>query len=95
MAITTPIKNRGTLKKAFKWLDKNADPVFSLIYRLGSTSSLRITDLTELRWEDKTITLEENKCTRGNRSRARLKVLEAWYKRLYQMERDNRGLLDT
>lgn len=88
------------INKAYKWLDKNVDPAFSLIYRIGTTSGLRITDITELRyedinWEDKTITLEENKGTRGNRSRARLKVLEAWHKRLYQMERDNRDLLDT
>lgn len=100
MAITTPIKNKGTIKKAFAWLDKNVDKAFSLIYRIGTTSGLRITDITEIKWsdinfEDRTITIEENKGTRSAKARARLKVLEAWHKRLYQMERGNSELLEA
>lgn len=94
MAATQPIKKSSTIKKAIKYLDKNHNPMFSLIYQLGCRTGLRITDITELQyddidWEECTITIEENKGTRGNRARARLKVLQAWHKRLFLLEKDN------
>lgn len=99
MAATSPIKSTGTIKRAYKWLDKNHDAAYSLIYRIGTLTGLRITDITEIRWQDinyddRTLRIVENKGTRAAASRARLKVLEAWHKRLYAMERDNRELID-
>jgi integrase len=99
MAITQPIKSKSTIKKAFKWLDKNVDQSYGLIYRIGTLTGLRITDITELQWDsinwsERTFTVVENKGTRAAVARARLKVLEAWHKRIYTMERDNRELLD-
>jgi len=100
MAMTSPIKKAGTIKQAIKWLSKNQDDAYQLAYRIMCNTGLRVTDTTEIQWcnvnfEERTITIEENKGTRGNVARARLKVLEKWHKTLYQLESDNRELRDT
>jgi len=97
MAMTSPIKTAGTIKKAIKWLSKNQDESYQLAYRLMCNTGLRVTDTTEISWsnvnfDDLTITIEENKGTRGNRARARLKVLEQWHKNLWMLEGDNKEL---
>lgn len=97
MAMTSPIKTAGTIKKAVKWLSKNQDESYQLAYRLMCNTGLRVTDTTEIAWQDVnfddlTIKIEENKGTRGNRARARLKVLEQWHKNLWMLESENKEL---
>jgi integrase len=94
MAVTHAIKKTSTIKKAVKWLDKNRDPMFSLLFQFTCRTGFRITDATEIEWSDfdfdeDTLTIEENKGTRGNKARARLKVLQEWHKRLFFLEKGN------
>ena len=95
--MTSPIKTASTIKQAIKWLSKNQDEAYPLAYRVMCNTGLRVTDTTELMWDDVnfddlTITVQENKGTRGNKSRARLKVLEQWHKNLWMLEDDNKDL---
>lgn len=100
MAKTAPIKTAGTIKQAIKWLSRNQDEAYQLAYRLMCNTGLRVTDTTEIAWddvnfEDRTITIQENKGTRGNKARARLKVLEEWHKTLFMLETDNKELKEA
>lgn len=94
MALTKPIKSNCTLKKAVKWLDNNKNEAFPLLYTLLANTGLRVTDATEIMWSDinfsdGSLTVQENKGTRGNLARARNKVLEKWHRNLYHLVNDS------
>lgn len=81
MAYVEPIADKQHIKKAAKFIKDNFDPAYSLIWQIGVETGYRITDITELKYSDIdhdncTIKVAENKGTRSNQARARLKVLE-------------------
>ena len=81
MSTMQPIADKHDLKKAAKHIKANYDPAYSLIWHIGIESGLRVTDLTELEYcnidfEAGTVTVAENKGSRANKARARLRVLE-------------------
>jgi len=82
MSTMQPISDKHDLKKASKFIKQNFDGAYSLIFQVAIETGYRITDVTELRYENidfdnQTITIKENKGSRANQARARLKVLEA------------------
>ena len=84
MAYVEPIADKHHVKAAARFIKDNFDPAYSLIWQIGIETGYRITDITELKYSDIdhdncTIKVAENKGTRSNQARARLKVLAtAW-----------------
>jgi len=81
MSYVNPIADKAHLKVAEKHIKDNYDAAYHLIWRIGTETGYRITDITEIRYEDVnfdkgTITIAENKGTKARKARARLKVLE-------------------
>ena len=81
MAYVEPIADKHHIKKAARFIKDNFDPAYALIWQIGIETGYRITDITELKYSDidqdnSTIKVAENKGTRSNQARARLKVLE-------------------
>lgn len=81
MAYVEPIADKQHVKKAARFIKENFDPAYALIWQIGIETGYRITDITELKYSDidhdsSTIKVAENKGTRSNQARARLKVLE-------------------
>ena len=81
MAYVEPIADKHHVKAAARFIKDNFDPAYSLIWQIGIETGYRITDITELKYSDIdhdncTIKVAENKGTRSNQARARLKVLE-------------------
>ena len=81
MAYVEPIADKKHLKKAGQYIKQNFDPAYSLIWQIGIETGYRITDITEMKYADidhdtGTIKIAENKGSRANKARARLKVLE-------------------
>ena len=81
MALVEPITSKKHVKKAGQYIKDNFDAAYSLIWQIGIDSGYRITDITEIKYSDinyKTgiVTLAENKGTKANKARARLRVLE-------------------
>jgi integrase len=81
MAYVEPIADKQHIKKAARFIKDNFDPAYALIWQIGIESGYRITDITELKYsnidhDNCTIKVAENKGTRSNQARARLKVLE-------------------
>lgn len=97
MSKTQPIKTQNLIKKAIAWLTKNSDSAYPLLYKIMVMTGLRVTDTTEIKYSDidydeLTITIEENKGTRSNKARAKLKILEKWHANLFRLEADNKEL---
>lgn len=81
MAYVNPIANPQHQLLAEQHVKTNFDAAYHLIYRLGVETGFRITDLTEIRWENidfsaRTIKIAENKGSKARMARSRLKVLE-------------------
>lgn len=85
----SPITNPKNITKVAQWLktEKNEkgalkfDPAYHLIYLIGIETGYRITDITEIRYDDinfdaGTINLIENKGTRSGMAKNRLRVLK-------------------
>lgn len=83
----SPIANQSNIEKLAHWLktetnDKGAlkfDPAFHLIYRIGVETGFRITDITEMKYDDFNLdtgklTINENKGTRAGMAKNRLNV---------------------
>ncbi|HIO11945.1 MAG TPA: integrase [Methylococcales bacterium] len=81
MAYVEPIIDKNHIKKASRFIKDNFDGAYHLIWKLGTETGLRITDLCELEYsnfdyDNRTVKIAENKGTRANKARAKLKVLE-------------------
>jgi integrase len=51
MATTAPIKDAADVVRAIEYIEKNYDPVYSLLWRLISTTGLRVSDALALSWD--------------------------------------------
>jgi len=94
MAYVDPIADKRHIRKAARFIKDNFDPAYSLIWQIGIETGYRITDITELKYSDidqdnSTIKVTENKGTRSNQARARLKVLEQVKNELLAMYSNN------
>lgn len=81
MAFVEPIINKEHVKKATGFIKDNFDSAYHLIWSIGIETGYRITDITEIKYSDidydkSTIKIAENKGSKANKARARLKVLE-------------------
>lgn len=81
MAYVNPITNKQHLIIAEQHIKANYDAAYHLIWRIGTETGFRITDITEIRYRDidfdkGLISIAENKGTKARKARARLKVLE-------------------
>lgn len=81
MAYVNPIANKQHLIIAEQHIKTNFDAAYHLIWKIGTETGFRITDITEMRYENidfqkGTVTIAENKGTKSRAARARLKVLE-------------------
>lgn len=81
MAYVNPIANKQHLLIAEQHIKANFDAAYHLIWKVGTETGFRITDITEMKYsnidfEKGTITIAENKGTKSRKARARLKVLE-------------------
>ena len=78
MSLVHPIP-QNMLPRAENWLRENHDPAFTLAFKVGIETGLRISDILSLRWENitgNTITIAEAKGTKARAARAARKVLE-------------------
>ena len=81
MSYVNPIANKQHLLIAEQHIKANFDAAYHLIWKVGTETGFRITDITEMKYsnidfEKGTITIAENKGTKSRKARARLKVLE-------------------
>ena len=81
MSYVNPISNKQHLIIAENHIQSNFDAAYHLIWRVGTETGFRITDITEMQYsnvdfEKGTISIAENKGTKARKARARLKVLE-------------------
>ncbi|MUK40258.1 tyrosine-type recombinase/integrase [Aliivibrio fischeri] len=81
MAYVEPIKNKEHLKYAAKYLQKNHDPAFSLIWNIGLETGLRISDILRLKYSDIDFRsghceVIESKGTLARKARAKHRVLK-------------------
>ena len=81
MSAVQPIADKHHVRKAARFIKDNFNPAYALIWQIGIETGYRITDITELKYTDidydnGLIKVAENKGTRANKARARLKVLE-------------------
>lgn len=98
MAQTSPIKNAHEIKACSRWLEKNADPIYALLFKLDVTSGIRIEDLTNLRWDmvdwnSRTITFAESKGTKSRITNAKNGVLKQWYNNILKADQTLREAL--
>ena len=81
MSYVNPIANKQHLLIAESHIKENYDAAYHLIWRVGTETGFRITDITEIQYKDidfnsGTVRIAENKGTKARAARARLKVLE-------------------
>ena len=81
MAYVEPITNKQHVLLAEQHIKANHDQAYWLLWRIGCETGFRVTDITEIRYEDVNfntgvISIAENKGTKARKARARLKVLE-------------------
>jgi len=81
MSYVEPITNKQHLKKCSNYIKQNFDNAYSLIWKVGIETGLRITDITQIKYSNidfnnRTIKIAENKGSKASKARARLKVLE-------------------
>jgi integrase len=81
MAYVNPIANKQHLLIAEQHIKANFDAAYHLIWKIGTETGFRITDITEMQYSNinfdaGTVTIAENKGTKARAARARLKVLE-------------------
>ncbi|PSW20636.1 integrase [Photobacterium sanctipauli] len=97
----SPIADKRQLKKAEQHLKKHFDEAYYLIWRIGIETGLRITDITELRYDDidietRKVRVMENKGTRARQAKARLNVLnQVKEELLVYFQNNKRQLLDV
>ena len=81
MSYVSPISNKQHLVIAENHIKSSYDVAYHLIWRIGTETGFRITDITEIQYKDidfskGVIRIAENKGSKARKARARLKVLE-------------------
>jgi len=98
MSYVEPITDKRDVKKATKFIKDNFDSAYSLIWAIGIETGYRITDITQIKYSDidfdkQTINIAENKGSKSNKARARLKVLEQVKNELIAMHSNDNQLM--
>ena len=81
MSYVEPIKTRKHLKHAEKYLKKNHDLAFTLVWNIGIESGLRISDILKLQYRNINLSngqceIIESKGTLARRAKAKMRVLK-------------------
>lgn len=82
MATTAPIKDASDVVRAIAYIEEHYDPIYSLLWRLISTTGLRVSDAITLKWDFiewqySTVKVIESKGTKSAVSRAIRKEKQA------------------
>jgi len=94
MSAVQPIKGSKNIKLCEKHIKQNHDHAYHLVFKLGVDTGYRISDLINIRYENidfhtGKVTVVEQKGTKANAARARLKVLSSVKNELIAYYSDN------